>query len=418
MYKTLLLLGFLLFTFPVIAQTFQTDIQLRPRFEYRNGYKTLLTEQEVAAAFISQRSRINFNFAQEALELKLSLQNIHVWGDVPTMRLADNNGIAVFEAFGQYKLSPDFMFRLGRQVLSYDNQRILGAVNWAQQAQSHDAALFSWLPKEKHRLDVAFAVNAPAETINDVPYTVNSYKNMQFAWYHIDRQNVAFSFLLMNTGYEFTNGLDEQETDYLQTYGAFHKFSKGDFSGDIAAYGQTGNRNDKTVSAWYGGVNLNYQLSNSWKIGAGTEYFSGTDMGSTGNINSFTPLFGTNHGFNGHMDYFYVGNHQNSVGLLDIYGRLIYSKDKFNFTASPHFFSSTAEMIDASGSADKYLGTEVDLAAGYKFNKAVSMNIGYSQMFGTDSLEILKGGDSSRVQNWAWVMVNFNPTIFTSVKAE
>ncbi|MFD0976055.1 alginate export family protein [Salinimicrobium gaetbulicola] len=414
MLRTVQLLGFLLFTFPLFAQTFETDLQIRPRFEYRNGYKTLLSEQQDGAEFISQRSRINFNFAHEALELKLSLQNVRVWGDVPTMRTADNNGIALFEAYGQYNLSPDFRFKLGRQVLSYDNQRILGEVGWAQQAQSHDAALFTWLPKEKHRLDVGIAVNAPAETLFEVPYTVNSYKNMQFAWYHLDRQNVAFSFLVMNTGYEFTNGVDEQEIDYLQTYGAFHKFSKGSFSGDIAVYGQTGERNDKTVSAWYGGLNLNYKLSGEWKIGAGTEYFSGTDLGSAGNINSFTPLFGTNHAFNGLMDYFFVGNHQNSVGLLDIFGKLTYSKDKFNFMATPHLFSATAEL----GGEDKYLGTEVDLAAGYKFSKDVAVNIGYSQMFGTDSLEILKGGDSGRTQNWAYVMVNFNPTIFTSAKAD
>lgn len=418
MLRTLQVLGLLLFTFPVFAQTFETDLQLRPRFEYRNGYKTLLTEQQDAAAFISQRSRINFNFEQESLELKLSLQNVRVWGDVPTMRTADNNGIALFEAYGQYSLSPQFRFKLGRQVLSYDNQRILGEVNWAQQGQSHDAALFTWLPKEKHRLDVGVALNAPGETLNDVPYTINSYKNMQFAWYHLDRPNVSFSFLVMNTGYEFTNGVDEQETDYLQTYGAFHKFSKGNFSGDIAAYGQTGNRNDKTVSAWYGGINLNYDLSGALKIGAGTEYLSGTEMGGNGNINSFTPLFGTNHGFNGHMDYFFVGNHQNNVGLLDIYGKLIYSKNKFSFKATPHFFSSAADIFDGTGTADNYLGTEVDLAAGYKFSKVVSLNVGYSQMFGTDSLEILKGGDSGKTQNWAWVMVNFSPTIFSSSRTE
>lgn len=414
MLKTLQLLGFILFTFPLFAQTFKADLQIRPRFEYRNGYKTLLTDQQDGASFISQRSRVNFNFAHEEIELKLSLQNVRVWGDVPTMRTADNNGIALFEAYGQYSLSSNFKFKLGRQVLSYDNQRIFGEVGWAQQAQSHDAALFTWNPKEKHRLDVGFAVNAPSETLFDVPYTVNSYKNMQFAWYHLDRQNTSFSFLVMNTGYEFTNGVDEQEVDYLQTYGAFHKFSKGAFSGDIGVYGQTGNRNDKTVSAWYGGVDLNYALNSSWKLGAGAEYLSGTDMGSTGNLHSFTPLFGTNHKFNGHMDYFFVGNHQNSVGLLDVYGKLTYAKDKFNFMASPHFFSAAAEM----NGEDKNLGTEIDLAAGYKFSKTVSVNVGYSQMFGTDSLEILKGGDASKTQNWAWVMVNFNPTIFFSEKVD
>ena len=33
--------------------------------------------------------------------------------------------------------------------------------------------------------------------------------------------------------------------------------------------------------------------------------------------NSFTPFYGTNHKFNGHMDYFYVGNHIGNVGLRE-----------------------------------------------------------------------------------------------------
>ncbi len=419
MYRRLLFLFFMFTIGSGFAQTFEAGLQLRPRFEFRNGYKTLLVEEQDPAAFVSQRSRLHLLFQQEDLEVKLSVQNISVWGEVPTMRIADNNGISLFEAYGQYNISPNTRVRLGRQVLSYDNQRILGEVNWAQQGQSHDAALVSILPVATHRLDVGVAYNAPSETLFEVPYTINSYKNLQFAWYHMDRGNVGFSFLLMNTGYEFTNGVDEQETDYLQTYGAFHKFSKGSFSGDIAVYGQNGNRNDKTVSAWYGGVNLNYKLSAAWKIGAGTEYLSGTDMGSTGNIDSFTPLFGTNHGFNGHMDYFFVGNHQNSVGLLDIYGKLTFSKNKFTFTATPHFFSSTADVVGVNNEVkDDFLGTEIDLSAGYKFNRDISVNAGYSQMFGTESLEILKGGNKDITQNWAWLMVNFDPALFSFSKQD
>ena len=37
---------------------------------------------------------------------------------------------------------------------------------------------------------------------------------------------------------------------------------------------------------------------------------------------AFTPFYGTNHKFNGFMDYFHVGNHANSVGLIDIYTKV------------------------------------------------------------------------------------------------
>lgn len=416
--RKILLLLLVLTLSPVVAQNFDADLQIRPRFEYRNGFKTLLNETQESAAFVSQRSRLGLGYAHDKLLVKLTAQNIHVWGDVPTMRLEDVNGVALFEAYGQYQVSEKLMFRLGRQVLSYDNQRILGEVNWAQQGQSHDAALVSWRPKESHRLDLGAAYSAPVESIVEIPYDVNSYQNLQFAWYHMDVNNVAFSFLLMNTGYEHQGTLQKRETDYLQTYGAFHEFKSGNFSGNVAAYGQTGERNDRDVSAWYAGINLNYLLTNSWKLGAGAEYLSGTDMNENSDeLRSFTPLFGTNHGFNGFMDYFYVGNHQNTVGLLDIYGKMTFLTPRWELSVIPHVFSAAANIVDANDEVQKdYLGTEIDLAGVYKIQKDLSVGFGYSQMFGTESLEILKGGDATQTQNWAWVMVNFSPNIFSFTK--
>lgn len=413
MKKKLFSLIFGTFVSSLFSQSFEADLQLRPRFEYRNGFKTLLLEDEDAAAFVSQRSRIVFGYLDDQLSAKLSVQNINVWGDVPTMRLEESNEIIFFEAYGQYEVSENLRFRLGRQVLSYDNQRILGEVNWSQQGQSHDAALISWLPLSNHRLDMGFGFNAPGETLVEVPYLVNSYKNLQFAWYHLDVNKVGFSFLLLNTGYEF--GDQEREIDYIQTFGAFHRFNSGNFFGDVAAYGQTGERMNRDVKSWYAGLNLNYSLNSNWKVGAGAEYLSGTDMNEpTGALYSFTPLFGTNHGFNGTMDYFFAGNHQNSVGLFDLFGKVTYATTKFEFSVVPHAFSAAANVVDENNKAvDKYLGTEVDLAGLFKISKDFSIGFGYSQMFGTSSLEILKDGDASIPQNWGWVMVNFNPKLFS-----
>lgn len=414
------LLFALLFSSSLFAQTFDADLQVRPRFEFRNGFKTLLTENAEPAAHISQRTRIILGYGDDALKVKFSAQSIGVWGDSPTMRLEDNNTLSVFEAYGQYQTSPNFLFRVGRQVLSYDNQRILGEVAWAQQAQSHDAALLSWKPAANHRFDLAAAYNAEAETLIEAPYRVNSYQNLQMAWYHIDVNNVGFSFLLMNTGYEFETALQDREINYIQTYGAFHNFVSGKLYGDVGAYGQAGSRNERDVAAWYAGLNLNYKLTDTWRTGVGAEYLSGTDMNDTsGEIKSFTPLFGTNHAFNGHMDYFYVGNHLNSVGLLDLYGRFSFVTPNFEFSIMPHVFSSAATVTDNAGNVqDDYLGTEIDFAAGYKFRKDLGINFGYSQMFGSKSLEILKGGDKDRIQNWAWMMVSFSLGLFSYTRPQ
>ncbi len=368
MKKIIFLFGIFFYATLINAQTFEADIELRPRFEFRNGYKTLLSEAQESTSFISQRSRLNLNYIDSDFLIKFSVQNIHVWGDVPFNSSTERDGFGLFEAYGQYNLNPDLMIRLGRQVLSYDNQRILGEANWGQAGLKHDAALISWKPAVNHRLDIAAAYNAEAATIIKTPYTLNTYQNMQLAWYHMDVNNVGFSFLLLNTGYEYTSELQIRETEYIQTYGAFHNFLSGNFFGSLGVYGQSGKKNTRDLSAWYAGLDLNYKITPTWKTGIGAEYLSGQDMDDTSEkLSSFTPLFGTNHGFNGHMDYFYTGNHQNSVGLLDIYGKMSYSSRGFNFTITPHVFYAAANLTDGAGNAqDDYLGTEIDFSAGYK----------------------------------------------------
>ena len=74
----LLCATFFLF-FPARAQQFEADPQIRPRYEFRNGFKTLLPEDANPASLISQRSRLILGYDDDALQGKFSLQSIGVW---------------------------------------------------------------------------------------------------------------------------------------------------------------------------------------------------------------------------------------------------------------------------------------------------------------------------------------------------
>jgi hypothetical protein len=115
-----------------------------------------------------------------------------------------------------------------------------------------------------------------------------------------------------------------------------------------------------------------------------------------------------------------VGNHINSVGLLDFNATFGYQKNKFSAKLMPHIFSSAATIVDDSGEElSNSLGTEIDLMLGYNFSKDIQFQLGYSQMFATESMEILKGGDKDLTNNWAWAMIVVKPTLFkTSFKKE
>lgn len=399
------------------AQELTLGVELRPRYEYRNGYNTLLDNTQNPVSFVSQRSRLNLGLYYDNLSFVVKAQDIRVWGDVATNQSQKHSGLSIFEGYAQYHLDSIWNFRIGRQVLSYDNQRIFGEVNWAQQGRSHDALLVLIRPNKKQELHIGASVSSNAETTAQSAYSVNNYKNMQLLWYQYRFEKSKLSALFLNNGYEFETDQQNLKTQYMQTFGVFYRFKSYKWFGEVSTYKQTGTQNNLNISGWYGSITLGFLPSENWEIVVGTEYLSGTAMDDTSKTNkSFNPLFGTNHKFNGFMDYFYVGNHINSVGLMDIYAQLKFKKNRFSFNLLPHLFFSAEKVWNASESMDNYLGTEIDIVATYKLHKYISAELGYSQLFGSQTMDVLKEIDSNRCQNWTWVMVTVKPQIFSFKK--
>jgi hypothetical protein len=403
------------------AQEFEVSAELRPRFEYRHGYKTLAVDSLNAATFVSQRTRLNFGYNTEKFNVYLSVQNVRVWGDVSTLSASDVNGTAIHQAWAELFLNDQFSFKFGRQEIIYDDQRMFGNVGWAQQARSHDALITTFKPNENNRIDLGLALSAQGETLYEVDYTVNNYKSFQYIWYHTNLKEVGLSFLALNNGYAYEDSNNEQKIDYNQTFGTHATYGKNKLNANASFYLQTGKITGMDLLAYDFALNVDYNITPEFLVAVGGEYLSGTDMNSTNNkLESFNPWYGTNHKFNGWMDYFYVGNYINSVGLLDINATVTYKKDKFMATIVPHFFSSAATIVDSMGDEmSNNLGTEIDIMLGYKLSKDINFQIGYSQMFATESMEVLKGGDKDLTNNWAWAMVTVKPSLFkTSFKKE
>tara|TARA_R110002096_G_scaffold71571_1_gene170801 strand:- start:651 stop:1922 length:1272 start_codon:yes stop_codon:yes gene_type:complete len=408
----------LLMALTAYAQNFDLSAELRPRFENKQGYGTLLNTGEDGTSFVSQRTRLNFGFINEKLRFKVVFQNIRVWGDVNTLA-SDDTATALQEAWAEAIINGQISLKMGRQEIIYDDHRIFGDVGWAQQARSHDAFLFKYVPNANHRMDVGFALNADSESgIDNLYSNAAGYKSFQYAWYHGEFNKFGLSVLALNTGIEYlvNEGLsDEQQTiDYMQTMGSRLTFASGRFSANAATYFQMGKSLNMDVSASYYSANVDYKITNNFNVGVGAEYLSGKDMDDTGSdIKSFAPLFGTNHKFNGWMDYFYVGNHANNVGLTDIYGSIGYKKNKFSAKIIPHFFSAAGNVFDGTEKMDDNLGTEIDVTLGYQLAKDITLNAGYSKMYATDTMEVIKGGDKDENNSWAWVMITFKPNLFS-----
>ena len=215
------------------AQELTLSAELKPRFEARHGFGTLASPDDDAALFVSQRARLNIDFATEKYQVYFAIQNVSVWGDVSTLSKSDKNGTSFHQMGGKYNFSERFAMKLGRQEISYDDQRILGAVDWAQQARSHDALVFQAKPGENSNLDVGLALNANGETLFEEDYEVNQYKALQYAWFHTNfNENMGLSLLFLNNGmpYDKTVGEDtDQKVTYSQTIGGRFTYKRDRF---------------------------------------------------------------------------------------------------------------------------------------------------------------------------------------------
>ncbi|MBL4746553.1 MAG: alginate export family protein [Flavobacteriaceae bacterium] len=386
--------------------------ELRPRAEYQNDAKTLNATATDAALFVSQRTRINTQFTNEAYTFYVSMQDVRTWGDVK--QLADNgNSLSLHQAWGQVKFAPNFSVKVGRQEIILDDSRIFGNVGWAQQGRSHDALIFK-LGNDSYKLDLGIAYNQDADkATKGTDYSVvGNYKAMQYAWFHKEYSNVKASFLFLNNGLVLT---PEANINYSQTYGTHLKF-KAASNLNIAFNGYYQGGEDKAgngLSAFLVGLDLGYKATDTWNLGLGFEMQSGNAYDATSTDNkAFTPFYGTNHKFNGFMDYFYVGNHGNKVGLVDLYLKASAKLGKSSsITAFVHHFSAQA---DIAAGVDKALGTEIDLVYKHKVTKDVSIAAGYSQMFAQDGLEYLKGNTDGNTNDWGWIMLTIKPSLFIS----
>ena len=414
-----------------IYSQFTLDGQFRPRTEYRNGFQTLIPDAADAGFATNTRARLNAGNATESFKVYLSLQDLMVWGENAQITPIDsNNSFSIFEAWASLKLGGKWSTKLGRQVLSYDDQRFFGGLDWAQQGRNHDLAQLSY-KDEKFIFDLGLAFNQDLDE-NGGPllgfqnqgtgYPANNpfqYKTMQYVYLKHQWQNFSGSFLAVNTG--FQNFDEEGETDGVNstfTLGTHLNYKKGSFGAAANAFIQVGKffNGADISSAYLLGLELTYKASSKVGLGIGAELISGDDTTTDGETEAFLPTFGTNHKFNGFMDYFYVGNHVNSIGLFDIHASANFKLgEKSSLFAKVLNFSGEQDLPSGENS----LGTEIDLVFTQKF-KGYALKIGYSHLFQSDGMYELKGvteEDAASTQNWAWAMLIIKPKFLNTANS-
>jgi hypothetical protein len=427
--------------------------QIRERTELRAGQGTLQKEGDKAALFNSQRARLNIGFTGYRFKVFMALQDVRVWGQdassINRTTTEANNGILLHEAWGEIMLNDtistvqNLSLKIGRQEISYDDQKVLGGLDWLQQGRRHDAIVFKFANKG-WIADVGAAFNQNKEgntgtVYNGVPTAYGAgtngigtmYKSFQYAYLGKKFSFGDISFLFFKDDFnKYTSVTSGTPAVTTKVYGegvwsrnttGFYFNTNPTRKINIAGslYHQGGHDKDgRSVSANLASITSTLQVGRKLFVGPGIDYLSGTDgtkaVTATSQSNLFDPLYGTPHKFWGSMDYFYAANGFGKQGLLNYFFKAKYNmRDNLTLQIDVHGFQSANTLSNGTGGElDSYLGTEVDMLVKYNLTKMINIEAGYSIMKATNSMA------SAAVKNvtnpdlspqFAYVMLNIKP---------
>ena len=392
------------------------------RGEVRDGGMIYDTGYDYAA-FIMSNAVVNIDYRYKGLEMRLSPKYFSVWG------AKSDGAMAVEEAWFGMRGKSGLFFRLGRQKISYDDQRIIGANDWVMASNKHDM-LLAGLERGRHKLHLMLAYNQnDVNTEGGVIYLDGSkpYKAMENVWYHFDPiKQLGASLLFMNMGMQDPLFPTENVTHQQQLFGAFLDCHPRNLSVQGSYYRQTGHDEyNRAIHAWMASGEAAWQISPNWRINSGYYHMSGDEFyvpieGGIGmvlktEVCGFNPVFGSHHQFYGAMEFFYVNTYYggNTPGLQDFHAGFQWKPIKsLTFDTEYHYLATSIAIEDAS----KTLGHEFELTASWQLLPDLSLQAGYSFMQGTDTMARLKRARNENRLHWGWLMLVVTPEFFSTRK--
>jgi hypothetical protein len=395
---------------------FSISGEFRPRGEYRHGYKQMAddTLHIDPAILVSQRTRINLNYKAPQYKVGFSLQDVRCWGDqVPKEDVAS---LAVYQAWLAYKIYDSLWVKLGRQDIVFDNERLFSNNNWNQNSQAHDALRLTF-QKEKIKLDAISSYNSSSDQYfgNDYAYYDKNYKLLNILWISKNFGHIKTQLMGINDGFQKAG---TKATIYMRyTHGGGIDIPLKTFLFQGRGYHQSGKTIEgTTINANYFSANLTDTVLKCLIITAGMEWLSGNDALDTTNTqqHAFDPLYGSNHSYQGSLDYFTsIIKNTGGAGLEDFYLKTQFKCCKTtSILLDYHAFLLQNNYVNAGEDKpiDKYLASEIDAMVRFKLAKEATLELGYSYLIPTKSMEtVLNKGYTSTINHWAYLMLTVKP---------
>jgi len=414
------------------SQNVVIDGEIRPRVEYRDGLTKPLLETTDPAVLGIQRTRIGMTFTSALLNTQITLQDSRTFGQNPNA--SSDATVGIFEAWAEMLLIPGGTFRVGRQAIKYDDNRLFSASSWSNTGTSHDMALFKYCIND-FQGHIGVAYNNNTAISSETYYTPKSnYRYMGYVWLTKDlAKGLNLSMIGVDEGVQDTTGTKagvnylKTNMNHAYTYGGNLKYSNEDFPASVmaTAYLQSGkSATGSTLKGKLLAIKVDYKFSGILAANIGTDYFSGDNKSTDGIQSNFKKLYGTDHSFNGAMEYWKTPLNQ---GLLDYYAGVTGKISKeLSLDGTFHIFNSEYSGYNKKNIAfGKDLGSELDIIVNYKLNSWTAIQGGWCTYFENRNTLVSKDivtsstvTPSVRTPQWAYVMFTIKPTFLNSASGK
>ena len=411
MIKKCLVITMMLFSVVAFGQ-FKMEGELRPRLELRDGYKGIMPTDAESILIVSQRSRLGINYTSKLYTTYLSFQDVRVWGEEQIN--SNQINIGLHEAWVEFNTSPGFKIKIGRQVLKYDNERLIASTNWNQIGAKHDAVKLSYHDSE-WELDLVAAINQSGELFFESPYLLfnKQYKNMGILWLSKKWDHVSLASLSIFEGLRQDNESTLIHNRY--TTGVVAKSKLKSVNIDSRLFYQGGKKNNgASVSAYLLNLDLTCRFKDKNLLAGGVEIKSGNEAPNliNGNDRAFDILYGGKHKLNGLMDYFGAPSTTKGMGLTDIYFK--YNSELSNrlmINLDYHYFQTEKRFQFEGVDYQSYLGSEIDLSCSITISPEINITNIFSVMIPTTSMSVAKGSEIGNTKTGYYfvTMLTFKP---------
>lgn len=308
--------------------------------------------------------------------------------------------------------SPDFNVTLGRQLLRYGDERLVGSFDWNNFGRTFDAVKVHLTPAKGWSLE-GFAssvvvIDSDELNLSDLFNGNSTGRNQVFSGLYLSTATLCpfgstTDFYALELHEESAVGGTDFVTLGTRLKADVTKTGGWDFESDMAV--QTGDLRGRDLSAFAGhwGAGRIWTQS-AWKPRLFAEYnfATGDDNPADRDVGTFQNLFPTNHKFYGYMDLFSWQNlHNPALSFsvqpsdatkvqLDYHGFWLADTNDAWYRAN-----GVTQVRPITPGADSFVGTELDLTATWKVNSHLGVLAGYAHFFSGDYVKETGAGDDA-----------------------